>query len=109
MDSKVVRFDVEKRARLAPHDPEGSGQKPAAPLRHVFDGTPQAAQLTEVHGSLDQACNPWVQGLQLAFHLTNMAALSVFFMTAYASALNRSAPAAESNAPFRNDRLRPHG
>lgn len=109
MDAKVVSFDIAKRARLATQDPEGIGQKPEAPIPHVFDRTPRAAQLTEVHGSLDQACNPWVQGLQLAFHLTNMAALSVFFMTAYASALNRSAPAAESNAPFRNDRLRPHG
>ncbi len=46
MDAKVVSFNVEKRARLATQDPEGIGQKPAAPISHVFDRTPRAAQLT---------------------------------------------------------------
>lgn len=109
MDAKVVSFNVEKRARLAPHDPEGSGHEPAAPLRHVFDGTPQAVPVTEWQRSLEQVCYQWAaQGLHLGVHLTNTAALSVFFMTAYASALNRPVPAAESNTPFRRNHVRPH-
>lgn len=54
-------------------------------------------------------CYQWAtQGLQLGFHLTNMATLSLFFMTAYVSALNRPVPAAESDTPVRRNHVRPH-
>lgn len=107
MAAKVVSFDREKRARLAARDPQG--HKCQAPIRHVRDGLPPPAQMTDRLKSLDQARYQWAaQSLQLGFHLTHVMALPFIFMAAWAATPNRSAPASESHDLFRSDRSRPH-
>lgn len=107
MAAKVVSFDIEKRARLAAQDPQG--HKCKAPIRHVREGIPPTAQMTDWQESLDQARYQWVaQSLQLGFHITHVMTLPFIFMAAWAATPNRSAPASESHDLFRSDRLRPH-
>ena len=78
-------------------------------IRQLLASAPRTEHLTEWQKSLEQMCYQWAtQGLQLGFHLTNMATLSLFFMTAYVSALNRPVPAAGSDTPFRRNHVRPH-